>query len=201
MDKRLFILLLILIVFLTAFLYLTGCKSDYKTFTLQNGVGHFSLMYPSSYKVKNMNIYRSISLDYSDWASDSTHIFIGDPLLGEFDSPPVIGVAVGSWLGDIFDSGSDLDSRLERLKKDGYDFRLISREPVKVDGQWGEQIVYFYRDISAPMIVREAYFYYEGLYWRISMDSYEAAAEVDKKVYKYILKTFRFLDVDLEGSK
>ena len=47
------------------------------------------------------------------------------------------------------------------------------------------------RKLPATLIVRLAYFDYNGLVWEIAMDSIEEVAETDEAGWEHMIKSFR----------
>jgi len=174
---------------------ITGCNtSEYKTFTLKNGIAHFSFEYPSSYKVVD-NIV-SLMPAY-------THIILRKPpneeqmeritsvlsiYVDEAYTPLSVDSAISSNLSDI---------------STWNDFKLLERSSIQVVGVNGQRIVYSWASIPArhgiagepiPSLAREVYFYQDGQLWNISISSDELTTEAAKADFEHVLRTFKILN-------
>ena len=186
-------------IIITVLFTTTGCLfSDYRPFTLERGIGHFSLEYPTVYRVAKVEVREDLGY---------THIGIRERYIGEDRFSTFIFIYISE--SDYGEPNPDasLERALE-LAKDSRDFKLLDRSLVKVSGIPGEQIVYFYNTPPSsyeesigigwkPAITRDVYLAYGKSVWSLSI-SYQLTTEMADKKYEadfeHILETFQILD-------
>jgi hypothetical protein len=183
-------------------LSLAGCQNDdstYKTFTMEEGVVHFSIEYPSVYKTNYIqsaeisgnkdqkSAYFSLDGPLNKKTKDYAHILIAsappDSLIPDAQEGIVRAERQASkW------QGYELQKKAE-LVVDGYrayriDYKIINIVPVIAE------------DSNEPFykVYREVRFDAKGYTWMIQISSDSSTAEADKADIEHILATFKVLD-------
>jgi hypothetical protein len=164
-----------------------GCN-EYKTFTLEKGIAHFTFEYPSSYQTPSVHIM----YDYRE-----TQVSIGR-------CPPEnhrneILLYIRTYHYDEYNAESWLESYLGSESSLSDNFTLLRRLPMKVGTDTGEHAVYSYvqyqLDFKAvPTIVRIVAFDHDDLIFHISVSADMGISESAKADFDHIIKTFEILD-------
>jgi hypothetical protein len=183
-----------------------GCDSSmegYRTLNF-NKVAHFSFEYPAHYEkysahatVENRTIY--VGFRDKVPSKGSTEGFIYIYVEGAGDTYPDAEAALEDTLS-IFVEPDYYDEDDEEEPK-----RLLERSTITVAGIPAELIVYSYgydyvRDSpSDPWVIliriaREVYFDYNGLIWKLAIESDEDRADVAEADFEHLLETFQILD-------
>jgi len=200
------ILLLILSVLVMIF---SACISNYRTFSSNEGIAHFSFEYPSDMKYLKFNDEGYVSEKYI------TLLFRREIVEdGWFDKDLYIAAFKPPGFNElsISDAKTLLEQDIIRLDEAFEVSKVLERSPVNIGGISGELVVTSW-DMMSPrmslpdgpfegtpqqpslmMIGRSAYFDQGGLVWIIRMDSTEEAEEETGEDFAHILKTFKILD-------
>ena len=172
--------------------------STYKTFSMTEGIAHFSFEYPSKYEITdyysdNEILTVTLTEPFNKQAKDSTKISVGI-VPGNENYP------------------QDYINSLIRKRSSDPDFNLqeLEQADLFVSGKQAKLFVYQERDLGRIMagvyygtnedistlneIIREAIFYYNNLAWVIAIDSDSSTAEVDKADFDHVIQTFKILE-------
>jgi hypothetical protein len=185
-------------VLIASSLLFTGC-SEYKIFTLEKGIAHFTFEYPSVYKVGKVEV-RS-DLDYTDVTLNGPGV-----RYTEGTNRTYIYIFIQATSEAFPNAESSLEYEL--TFNDGLplkDYQLLERSQISVAGIDGEQIIYYW-DMGVPeypddpepepipTIMREVYFDYGNLIWTLSIRSNQAIVEEANAIFEHMLETFQILD-------
>ena len=182
MRNRWQLFLALALVMMICLLALSGCS--YRTFTLKEGIAHFSFEYPSNYKIHSVevgDIYRR--------RGEYTDINMFTPKVGEKSLAEVhdaeIRIAIHQADSGVSNSTEALESFLSDSSKFYKDFKLFERSDITVDGIQGERVVFSYTSLIVMVyhigmhIVRPSavgritYFDYSGKIWRKNVEGYK----------------------------
>jgi len=175
-----------------------GC-SDYRTFTLREGIAHLSFQYPSRYELDSVNlgnIYLGASTDI---------FFFTAPLKAPDLHDAMIEIYVSNPYEKWSNSDESIASYLSFWSRDE-GFQLMERSSVTVAGVQGTQIVYYRTShlaeptnpgipmVRTPVIVRKVFFDYKNQIWRISVMGHESLADIINADFEHIVQTFKILN-------
>ncbi|MFH1381784.1 MAG: hypothetical protein ABIH70_02715 [Chloroflexota bacterium] len=163
-------------------------SESYAKYSLDEGIAHFSMVYPSSYELLHTDIR-------NDAQSKRTELeFMRKPLDANagVDSLIIFVEPIGTFYKD---SKAALDKKIYgTLHGPQGTFTLIKSAGMSVAGAQGEKAVYTsgspYRRLSLVI-----YFDYKGLTWSIYMNVASTTPEsVAEAEFDHILNTFKFLN-------
>ncbi len=184
------------ILLITALLSVISCeRSGYETFTLERGIGHFSVEYPASYDIAKVEVRNDEEHIY-------THVAFISPYLKKEQVYTTIHFQVDT-KSDNFPNAEAMLEFLLSFHEKWEDFKLLDRGSITVNGIQAQQIVYSYtsfpelvyhKDTKVSVTVREVYFDYGGLIWEISISSNTSTAEAANVHFEHILQTFKILN-------
>ncbi len=196
-NKRSFLLgLAAVILLITASLSVVGCeRSGYETFTLERGIGHFSVEYPASYDIARVEV-----------RNDEEHIYTSVAFISPYLKKKQVYNAISIFVDTKSDSFPNAEAAMEfslSSHEKWEDFKLLDRGSITVNGIQAQQIIYSYTVLRDPMYFkdtqvsateREVYFDYGGLIWEISISSNTSTAEAANVHFEHILQTFKILN-------
>ncbi len=172
----------------------TPTFTGYRTYTLEEGVGHMSIEYPSHFNVTLVQLLKE---------ENYTMVDIYGPMNRKVRARTRIWVTVS--LTQTQDAGAALaEAMLVARTLSGY--RFIEQGKLVIDGFEAEQVSYFYyatrtdyetrllRLSPAPMVARYAFFVNNGVGWTVAMTSYETTAATDAAYYENLLNTLMVLN-------
>jgi hypothetical protein len=192
-----------LVVLLIGLVTLTGCSSNaFETFTLEEGIGHFTFEYPERYEVEKVETRSDLGY---------THVIlsgsVSNPEKGGIDYT-FIGVFIEETSAYFPSAEVTLETSLAEASQHLPDYQLLEQSTLSVAGVEGQQIVYYYdRGVyypeepvqePIPTVMRKVYFDHSGLIWSISIRSNQAAAETAQADFEHLLETFQILGVEEE---
>ena len=213
-NMKLGLRLVLIALLVTALLSLAGCDSTdggYCTFTERNEMCSFSFDYPPYYNQggarNNLDYIRPYVAFSLIGPLENIVLIVPDPdndTVGTVTSsyaPAYIEGMVITPKDDSSDAKSRLDSWISDLERwDNYE--LFERSSVTVSGIEGELIYYVVDWIllvpagEGPDLkyVREVYFDYDGLIWKLKATSEFEMVDQVKADFEHILETFQILD-------
>ncbi|MFC2035816.1 hypothetical protein ACFLUJ_06825 [Chloroflexota bacterium] len=172
-----------------------------RTFTLREGIGHFSFKYPSRYEPE-------IVRTETGPLGPETYVVLFTSTTGhaivEYHDAEIL-VHIGNIEARGRNSEEAAEFNISYWSRDE-DFRLIERSSIEVAGIRGEQIVYSYvneftphvslgmHSVNKPAIRRGVFFDYNGQSWSISVTGHESIDDIVKKDYNHILETFKIIE-------
>jgi hypothetical protein len=176
--------------------FLTGC-SEYKTFTIYEGIAHFSFQYPSYYEIARIGV----------GTNTITDVILGSPAPEEYkdvtgghpqeeDDLPSIFIQVRE-SSDTWPSAEQcLEKDLRTLQNTFDVFDIRSQKKITLFDIQADQITYLCKDNDWPYseVRTEVYFDYGELVWIISIFSPERFSQDYVSVFNHILKTFRIIN-------
>ena len=174
----------------------TSCgNSDYRMFSLNEGIGHFSMEYPAEYTVTRIDIR-------NDSASKYTDIGLGTrPVAG---SPGLNEISIYAWPAESSETAVlVLDGLLARASSIFQDFRLLDRFAVMIGDMEGQGATFSWTasvSVNASeantlaAVSRMVCFRHGDLAWEVHVASGEAVKEQAETEFQRILDTFRILD-------
>ena len=168
--------------------------TGYQTYTLEEGVGHMSIEYPSHFRVTLVQLLKE---------ENYTMVDIYGPMNRKVRARTRLWVTVTRT--QVLDAGAALaESLLVARSLSGY--RFIEQKIITVDGFEAEQVVYFYyaarsdyetrllKLTPAPTVARYVFFVNNGVSWTVAMTSYETTAEADGVYFQHLLETLQVLN-------
>lgn len=171
--------------------------SDYRIFSLKEGIGWFSMEYPPRYSVTRIDIRNSPSARYLD---------IGLAYLPETDDPGLDEISVYAWYADDNEPASViLDDLITTAGTVFRDFDLLETFSVMIGDMEGQGVIFSwtaYPDDSSveattdplPAISRMVCFRHGDLAWEIHVAS-DIKSQVQAEVeFNHILETFQILN-------
>jgi hypothetical protein len=171
----------------------------YKTFTMYEGVIHFSLESPEKYKIDSNRPAEA----EGDRIQQSTLLSLDGPLNKIINDYTKIIVSAGL-PEPLLPNAQGAIARIEKqaAKWDGYE--LLNKSEIEVSGYQGYRIDYRMVNI-VPVIAgdseeprysvyRDVRFDAKGYVWMIQISSDSSTAEEDKEDFEHILKTFKVLE-------
>ena len=188
-----------LLLLLVALSIQSGCDSSgYKTFTLEEGIGHFTFEYPARYEVELVEERSDLGYTSVTLSGPGPNLKKGGMDYTFFD------VFVDETNDYSPDAGVALQHTLA-LVSEWPDYQFLEQSTVSVAGVEGQQVVYFYdRGVREypedpepeplPTIMRDVYFDHSGLIWLLAIRSNQAVAEDANVIFEHILETFKILD-------
>jgi hypothetical protein len=175
-------------------IFSTNCDTSneftYKTFTLTEGIAHYSFEYRTYYKINGVP-----SIENSFSAAS-----LKGPIVNKVKSYTQIVIQV--WVPDQRYPNAesvlagDMKNRSPAIESD-----ILDQSNLLIGGVPAKQLVFSERDIGLPFlgilekyynVDRRIYFDHKGLVWRIYITSDSSTAEADKADFDYILQTFKF---------
>jgi hypothetical protein len=190
-----------------------GCSSDtndtsytgptsYRSYTLSEGLVHFSFEYPTNYDEMFTEMLHSWvaatsfrSIEEEGWIIERSYLYIF--------------IVEAGGIGTT-DAEAALENEIESFASDEEysDFEILDRSPVTIAGVAGEQVTfsYYFAETTPPcdggpvlklpatLIVRCAYFECNGFVWEIFLQSTEGVADEDEVHFEHILETFTILE-------
>jgi hypothetical protein len=178
-------------------MFLTGCR-NYKSFSLTEGIGHFSFEYSPRYSLK---IMRTEGIN-----TDETQVVFETAIKSVQDIDAEIVVHIEK-AGDIYKSSLELlDSIIKNLDRGFKGCEFKERFMKNIRGIQGEEIIFTFNGyiledvpsnldlVSTPATTKIMAFDHDGLIWYILMtshDSYLSQAESD---FDHILETFNIME-------
>jgi hypothetical protein len=180
-------------------LLLTSCgSSEYKVFSLKEGIGHFSLEYPPEYSVTRIDIRNDATSRYTD---------IG------LSAPPVVGsrslneISIYAWPADGNETAAlVLTGMLARAETIFQDFKLLQRSSVMIGDIEGQAATFSWTASPAaastneseagtlPAVSQMVCFRHGELAWEIHVASDLAAQKNAETEFQHILETFQILN-------
>ena len=180
----------------------TPSYTSYTRFTLREGDAHFSFEYPESYEKIAIDLHSGYamvwfirSLVEEDWIIEDSYFRVQVYEAGQLGNP---------------DAEAALESEITRIATSELyrHFEIRDRSSVSIAGVKGKQAIFTYYYPEAPLpldegpflklpaflIVRCAYFDYNGFIWEIWLQSTEGLAKEDKAHFEHIIETFTILD-------
>jgi hypothetical protein len=196
MNRRFLILSLVLLLVSSA--ALTSCGgSDYKIFSLREGIGHFSMEYPPDYTVVRIDIRNDAASRYTDIGFRVPQS-PGDDSFGE--------ISVYAWPIDMAESSAALvlDDLLGRAAGIFSDFKLLDQYSIMVGDMDGQAAVFSWMATPAndygesdagtlPAVSRIVCFCHGDLAWEIHLASDSAAPDAEDE-FNHIIDTFQILN-------
>jgi hypothetical protein len=197
MNKRLilpsYVLLLLVLVCLT----ISCGSSDYRLFSLKEGIGHFSLEYPPEYSVTRIDIRNDATSQYTDIGLSSPPV-AGSPGLNE--------ISIYAWPVDGNETATlVLDSMLARADTIFQDFELLQRFSVMIGDMEGQAAIFSWTaspavssgepgEITLPAVSRIVCFRHADLAWEIHIASDLTTQESAEIEFQHIIETFQILN-------
>ena len=171
-------------------------ESGQKTITIKEGIGHFSMEYPSGFELVNIKIDNSGGIE---------------SLFVDFIGPVTENVGF-PWI-HIYIQGTDppkteyiVKTELSRARA-LVEFKLLDESTITVAGVTAYQYSFHYdvypydpRDIPpehhtlVTRLKREVYFDHSGLLWNISLSTDPSREEHDMAVFDKVLESFKVLE-------
>jgi hypothetical protein len=207
MNKTALLYRLAFFLCLICLLFLTACDNNktlplengYMSFILKDGIGHFSLEYPTRYQVAVVDVSNARNDVYTTVAFD------WDPPKEREKDQGATSVIIGMKPADSSSSNVSLEESLLLSKKVHENYMLLDKFEVTVDGSQGQGAVYSWTALPDPshgpsgavaksIISRVIYFDHDGLVWHIYMNSDTSNTEIDKTYLEHMIQTFKFLD-------
>ena len=196
--KRYHIKPVLLLFIVAAVVIVSSCgKSDYRIFSLKEGIGWFSMEYPPRYSVTRIDIRNSPSTKYLD---------IGLAYLPETDDPGLDEISVYAWYVEDNEPASViLDDLITTAGTVFRDFDLLETFSVMIGDMEGQGVIFSwtaYPDDSSveattdplPAISRMVCFRHGDLAWEIHVAS-DIKSQVQAEVeFNHILETFQILN-------
>lgn len=196
MNKRRMVLSLVLLLVSSA--ALTSCGgSDYKIFSLREGIGHFSMEYPPDYTVVRIDIRNDAPSRYTD-IGFRVQQSPGDEGFNE--------ISVYAWPVEPTESSAALilEDLLDRAEGIFSDFELLDQYSVMVGDMDGQVAVFSWMDTPASdsleseagtlaAVSRIVCFCHDDLAWEIHLASDSAAQDAETE-FSHILDTFQILN-------
>jgi hypothetical protein len=168
--------------------------TGYRTYTLEEGVGHMSIEYPSHFNVTLVQLLKE---------ENYTMVDIYGPMDRRVRARTRVWVTVS--ITQVQDAGAALAaSMLVARSLSGY--RFIEQEKLVIDGFEAEQVAYFYyagrtdyetkllKLSPTPTVARYAFFVNNGVGWTVAMTSYETTADTDAVYFAHLLETLMVLN-------
>lgn len=180
---------------------ITGCfstdASGYQYFVMDEGAAQFSFEYNTKYKIS----YTKTLQDVTKFLELAVVDLIA-PLNKKTKDYTSMGILVGA--GNILarDAESEMTNNLKKYST-SMGFQLLEQSDITVSGVPAKLIAYKERNIlpidrgltEPPFeVLREVYFDYNGLIWRIDIRSDSTTAEEDKADFEHVLQTFKILN-------
>jgi hypothetical protein len=186
-------------VLLITSLFLTACgSSDYKVFSLQEGIGHFSLEYPSGYSVTRIDIRNDAAQQYTD---------IGLNMPAGAGTPGLHEISIYAWPADGNDNAAlILAGMLARGETIFPDFKVLQRFSVMVGDMEGQAATFSWSAAPAgasanaseagtlPAVSRMVCFRHGDLAWEIHVASDLEAQVQAETEFNHVLETFQILN-------
>jgi hypothetical protein len=173
-------------------------SSDYKVFSLREGIGHFSIEYPAEYAISRIDIRNDLVSRYTDIGLGSQAI-TSNPGLNE--------ISIYAW---PIDSSSDtasliLTSMLAQGENIFPDFKLLGRFSMMIGDMEGQGAIFSWTasaPISSseseantlPAVSRMVCFRHGDLAWEIHVASGELEQMQAEADFQHIINTFRILN-------
>ncbi len=192
-------LVLILLFGVTVYGCTDNSENTHKTFIMEEGVVHFSLEYPSKYKIDSNKPAETEGNRFEK----STYFSLDGPLNQQVNDYVNILIAVAPPDDLIHDAEGAIErAEKQAAKWDGYE--LFGKSEIEVSGYQGYRIDYRMVNI-VPVIAgdseeprysvyRDVRFDAKGYVWMIQISSDSSTAEEDKEDFEHILKTFKVLE-------
>jgi hypothetical protein len=179
-------------VLLLAALLFTSCGgSDYRIFSLREGIGQFSMEYPPSYKVTRIDIRNETSNRYTD---------VG--LSPSANTPGLNEISVYAWPAGTGDGTASLilEGMLGRAGSVFEDFNVLDRYSVMLGDMDGQAAVFSWTASAnasgaapLPAVSNMVCFRHGDIAWEIHVASDEGAQEQAKTEFQHIIDTFQIL--------
>jgi hypothetical protein len=180
-------------------LFLTSCgSSDYKVFSLREGIGYFSVEYPSAYTVTRIDIRNDATSRYTDVGLSSPQVG-GHPGLNE--------ISIYAWpSADGNETASlVLDGMLAKAETIFQDFKLLQRFSVMIGDMEGQGAIFSWTASpvspaggseagTLPAVSRLVCFRHGELAWEIHVASDSAAQAEAGADFQHIIDTFQILN-------
>jgi len=174
-------------------------NSPYKTFTMTEGIAHFSFEYSSQYDIKE---------SVSNEDKGISYVTLVGPYNRDAKDTPEIGVIVGSPSSENY--AEDKINNLITKFSDDPDFNLqeLEQADLLISGIPAKLFVYQERDLGRIIagiyagvdtsavieVIREVLFTYNSCDWMIYIDSDSSTAEADKTDFDHVIQTFKILE-------
>lgn len=176
-------------------LFLTSCgSSDYKIFSLREGIGYFSMEYPSDYAVTRIDIRNDVTSRYTDVGFSSPQVG-GLPGLNE--------ISIYAWPSADSNETATLllDSMLAQAETIFQDFKLSQRFSVMIGDMEGQGAIFSWSASAnestidiLPAVSRMVCFRHGDLAWEIHVASDTTAEAKAAADFQHIIDTFQILN-------
>jgi hypothetical protein len=182
---------------LTASLIVSCTGSGYKIFSLREGIGHFSIEYPSTYTVTRIDIRNDEINRYTD---------VGFRDISNTDSTTLKEISIYTWPADGDETAVlILDNMLAQAGTIFQDFELLQRFSVMIGDMEGQAASFSWTaspadssiklDESAlPAVSTIVCFRHGDLAWEIHVASDTDSQAEAEAVFKHVLETFQILN-------
>jgi hypothetical protein len=196
MNRRFLVLSLVLLLVSSA--VLTSCGgSDYKIFSLREGIGHFSMEYPPDYTVVRIDIRNDATSRYTD---------VGFRLQQSPGDEGFSEISVYAWPIEPAESSAALilDDLLDRADGIFSDFELLDQYSVMVGDMDGQVAVFSWtatpatyssesEAVTLPAVSRIVCLCHNDLAWEIHLAADSVAQDAEAE-FSHILDTFQILN-------
>lgn len=179
-------------------LFLSSCgNSENRVFSLREGIGHFSMEYPSKYSVKRIDIRNDSSNKYTD---------IGLGLTSAMEGQSFFELSVYAWPVDSNETAITVtESMLSKAEIIFQDFELLQQFSVMVGDMPGQAATFSWtsspygsssesQEETISAISQVIYLCYDNLAWEIDMASDMDSQEQAEDVFQHALDTFKILE-------
>jgi hypothetical protein len=198
--RRIFrILSWVILVLMLLASFLTSCgSSDYKVFSLREGIGYFSMEYPSAYMVTRIDIRNDATSRYTDIGLSSPQVS-SHPGLNE--------ISIYAWPSDTGNETATLvlDEMLAKAETIFQDFKLLQRFSVMIGDMEGQGAIFSWSASpttpaneseagTLPAVSRIVCFRHGDLAWEIHVASDSAAQTQAAADFQHITDTFQILN-------
>jgi hypothetical protein len=194
MSKRILVPGCLLILTVLVFFASSCGSSDYRIFSLKEGIGHFTMEYPPEYAVVRIDIRNDSTNRYTD-------IGLRPPQSENING--LNEISIYAWPVDPAQAGAVfiLDDLLSRADSIFNDFEVLQRYS-RMIGDMEGQVAIFSWTASAnesttdnlPVISRMVCFFHGDLAWEIHVASDLLTQDQAEAEFNHILETFQILN-------
>lgn len=173
-----------------------------KTVTVDKGVAHYSLSYPTRYNKYGPNI-SSLGSCRLSLSADRTTIKIPnpDPNKTGYVNTSYVPAAITIDIYKPVENRNALD-QLEYILEDESEeksFQLVDRSTIEISGITAQQAVYYTSGLlpfkgTPSRLIRAIYFDHNGYVWEMSYFSEASMEETVEEDFEYVLSTFKILE-------
>jgi hypothetical protein len=180
---------------LLAVLSVVSCDgADYTVFSLREGIGHFSMEYPSSFEVTRIDIRNEASNRYTD-VGLSAPPAAGKPGLNE--------ISVYAWPAGPEDGSAAaiLNGMLGRAGAIFTDFKVLERYSTMIGDIEGQAVTFTWTASAnttgaapLPAVSNMVCFRHGDIAWEVHVASDAGAQDRADSEFHHILETFKILE-------